>query len=36
MYTDNIKLKNGVDCDEHVLTIIILYLIIGEPKRAEH
>lgn len=35
MYTDLIKSKNGADCDEHVLTIVILYLVMGEPKRAE-
>lgn len=35
MYNDLIKSKNGADCDEHVLTIVILYLVMGEPKRAE-
>ena len=35
MYYDNIKAKNGVDCDEDVLIIVILYLLMGEPKRAE-
>lgn len=35
MYEENIKIKNGVDCEENVLIIVILYLIMGEPKRAE-
>lgn len=35
MYYDFIKFKNGNDCDEHALTIVILYLVMGEPKRAE-
>jgi hypothetical protein len=29
MYTDNIKSRNGVDCEDSALIIIIIYLILG-------
>lgn len=36
MYVENIKTKGGVDCDENILIIIILYIIMGDPKKAEN
>lgn len=35
MYYENIKYKNGVDCDQEGLIIVILILVLGEPQRAE-
>jgi hypothetical protein len=35
LYEDSITKKNGQDCDEDVLIIVILCLVMGEPKRAE-
>jgi hypothetical protein len=35
MYQGDINNKNGVGCDEEVLIIVILYLVMGQPKRAE-
>jgi hypothetical protein len=35
IYKEDINKKNGVDCDEEVLIVVILYLVMGQPKRAE-
>lgn len=36
MYYDQIKLKNGQDCDEEGLIILILLIVMGEIKRAHN
>lgn len=34
MYKELITSKNGLDCDEEVLIVVILCLLLGDPKRA--
>ena len=29
MYKENIKMRNGEDCEENVLIIVILYILMG-------